>query len=239
MTNILPLWTFHQSLLTQNLLEEERIARLQQFAQSKDCLSVDEQAYLRRCTPSSLDRHIEHIKIEHEHRFDAIAVADANVTPDTIAYLRNRNIGIVDAKKTAERDEADEIIYRIVCRQEIIFITHDLDFLDHIRFDPARSPGVFILPTPKGRGVPHTPAKSLPLRNALDYFVEIAPQGPEFWRQTFHECGLDGSLRCYSPPFVTNRFNGSRGLATVYYSPRDIKMLDRATPHPLLCLARR
>lgn len=120
---------------------------------------------------------------------------DNNIGMHTIKSLKDNKLGPIHLSRVFAPDMGDEDIYQRISEAGVPMITHDKDFLNHVRFVPEQSPGIIILPHDRQNFYQ-------PLCDqAMSHFLQSIPQSHKEWRQTFRHYNLRGDLVIYEPPF--------------------------------------
>jgi len=150
--------------------------------------------------------------ISFKNRGLIAVIADENLAPDTTHHLQRNGLGIIDIKQALECGQSDERIYEKACVLSVPIITHDNDFLNHRRFNPEQSPGVFILPgPPDGR---HTLTAFPIIRDALEDCIPRIHSSVGNLSRSFYKYESNGDLIIYEPPFRPdpNLVHGPRSI---------------------------
>lgn len=169
---------------------QQKFQELDRFFRERSSLPTIEEAFKKKPYSSGLK------------------IISDNSEPGTVRYLERCNgFRIVSIKKTNAKDMPDEDIYCEALRLEALVLTHDKDFENYRRFDLRLSPGVVILPANMhGRSSPET---YMPLRIALDHFINYMPHTIEKWLAKVVRYTRDGEIFTYSLPLRPHR-NGSK-----------------------------
>ena len=128
-----------------------------------------------------------------------VALADANLTPDTVRFVQKQGIAVIDIKLTELAQESDKVLFAYARRNVLLLLTHDHDFLNTKRFDYSKSPGVVLLPTPKEAGISYSPHDYEPLRLSLVHLTRTMHNAAKYFG-TLQEYGRDGRLIAHQPP---------------------------------------
>jgi predicted nucleic acid-binding protein len=117
-----------------------------------------------------------------------IIIADCNIEPDIVDYLRNEGFAVVPIADTKAHGSPDAEIYAFAAQNGVMLVTHDKDFTNFGNLNLEDSPGVIILPQKSWK-------------KALGHFVDHMVHSVDLWRGKVGEYRADKILAVHMLPF--------------------------------------
>lgn len=138
--------------------------------------------------------------LTHQGANQARLLADEDIEPGTLQFLRRQNFNVVSLNQTRSQGSTKEEVYRQTALLNALLISHNQAFLSESRFDLSRSPGVVVLPKKDGKGSPLTCPR---LRAALVHLSFKMPRASSDWVGRIYFYVDNGDLQrqiCLAPP---------------------------------------